>query len=341
MNTKIYWSDDELTSLKENYKHKSNNELSILLNKSKRSVVRVLKNLNLKRSKLEKDMITAKICKENGRDLTFNSVAEIAKKYNTKGEFYFDDPSAYNYAIKNKILDKISKHMIAGSFSYPQLIMKHVLEYILGEKCSYNDRKKIKPLELDCYFEKWNIAWEYDGKYFHSNSEKEKRKEDLCQKAGILLFRINENTPEFRNYLDNIKRQLIKQVPIIEAITNAKIDIDSLNEFKPKILFPNLLSSDEKILIKGKKISEIKNLNLSLYKKIRKYRLYENNEYDITNDLTVYMKFKNLEEYLIYLKSCDYKSFDELCKFEHPHRLLKRWNKDIDIIKKLFKSKKK
>jgi len=74
-------------------------------------------------------------------------VRDIALQFETISEFYICDPSACNMAYKKKWIQKISKHMVTKKFSIPQLILKDILEFILNEKCSYNDRKIIYPLE--------------------------------------------------------------------------------------------------------------------------------------------------------------------------------------------------
>ena len=162
-NSKNYWSDDEVKRLVELYKINTNNELSVLFNKTKKSVGKKLKELNLYRTKTEKDFVTAKISKINGRDLKYELVEAIAKKYVTRHEFYLKDKGAYSKAVKMGWLDSICGHMISGGFSIPQLILKDILEFILKEKCDYENRTVIKPLEIDCYFDKWKISWEYDG----------------------------------------------------------------------------------------------------------------------------------------------------------------------------------
>lgn len=43
------WTDSEIKILKKNYSILSNNELSLLLNKTKKNVIRTLKYLNLSR----------------------------------------------------------------------------------------------------------------------------------------------------------------------------------------------------------------------------------------------------------------------------------------------------
>ena len=70
-----------------------------------------------------------------------------------------------------------------------------------GVTARLNDRKAIRPYELDIYIPDKQIAIEYDGIYWHSFEEVEKRdelKNQLCKEKGIRLIRIKE-----QDYLDN------------------------------------------------------------------------------------------------------------------------------------------
>lgn len=335
-NPQCEWSDTDISKLKSLYKTHSNNELSKILNYSKKQVIRKLKRLELYRDKKDVVYIKSKANKIRGRDLTFDLVKECAKKYNTKHEFYLKDPSVYSTALKEKWLDKVTSHMICGNFSIPQLMLKDLLEFILGEKCKYNDRVAIKPLEIDCYFPIFKLGWEYDGKYYHKNgvnSNKIKKALD----NGIRLLIIDELTPNYRDYNLNIKTQIIDQLDIINTLTNKNITEKMVLDYDIKINYPNLLTLDETNFVLNKKMSEIKNKDLDLFKRIKKYKLYENPKYSIIYDLRPNNRFKNYDEYYEYLIKCNYNSFKDLCKKEHPHRLMKKWGLDINLIKNIFK----
>lgn len=334
-NVKTKWTDEELGLLLKEYRQTSNADIAKLLGKTKKSVVRKLKELNLYRTKLEKDLITAIASKKNGRDLTFELVSSIAKMFNTRHEFYLNDKGAYSCAVKNKWLDKICGHMVVNNISLPQLILKSILESLLKEKCSFNDRKVIYPLEIDCYFSKFKIGWEYDGKYFH-NDEKDRIKKQICKNNGIILFNIKETTPEYRKYEVNIKNQLKKQINKINKLTGFKLTKNDVASIYVNVEFPNKLTDNEKVIICGKKMSEIKVIDSILFKRIKKYKLYNDNQLNIINDLRKQNRFASIDEFLSYLKNKKYKSFAEMCLYEHPYRLAKRWNVSISIIKKLY-----
>jgi hypothetical protein len=297
MNTEIIWTEDEILQLRNLYKTTSNREIGVILNKSRKNVTRKLKRLNLFRTNSERKVILSKDNKKRGRDLSFEFVASIAKKYKTRGEFYNQDSSAYCLAIKKGWIDDITKHMILKNSSYPQLILKDILEFILSEQCIYNDRKTIKPLEIDCYFPKWKIGWEYNGSYYHSSDEKDQFKIEKCNEKNILLLIIDEKNLMKRDYIASIKDQLIQQIPAINERTSLNITSDKIVKYTPKTTYP----------------SKVK-------KTTRKCNRFA---------------FKN--DYMTYLRSKNFKSFSDLCKQEHPHRMMKKWNCDVKEVKNLFK----
>jgi len=328
---KIIWTNDEIDYIKSSYKVLSNPEIAKFIGKSKRSVDRILSELNLKRSVNELKELRSKINKKTGRDLTYDLVKEIANKYNTRHEFYLKDPSAYNVAVKHKWLDGICKHMVNRNFSIPQLMLRDILEYIFNIECSYNDKNIIKPLEIDCYFPKWNIGFEYDGIYYH-NDINDKIKKEICINKGIKLFNIVEKGRNFRNYEENIKNQIIENLIEINNLTGLNIDALSVKEYIPKVVFPNIFTDSEKNIILNNKLSFIRKTDKGLYKKIKKY--YNVNE--LNNDIR-YIKFKTIEDYKSFLISKNYKNFTELCEKEHPYREVKKFGFDINEIKSLFK----
>lgn len=127
------------------------------------------------------------------RVFTNESLREIASKYKTKGEFYRKDNPAVISAKKRGIFDEITSHMATGGFSLPQLYIKEILENLFQEKCSYNDRKEIKPYELDIFFKNKNLAVEFNGDFWHSEpnvKERDKQKREICLKKNILLLTI-------------------------------------------------------------------------------------------------------------------------------------------------------
>lgn len=158
------------------------------------------------------------------RKLTNNILADIASKYQTKSEFQKLDSSAYQTARRKGILDEICQHMHKKSFSIPQLICKYFFDNLLMERGLYNNRKIIAPYEIDIFYQKHNLAIEYDGKGWHNHDETIKRdtiKNELCQKNKILLLRFKENN---RKYEEDISKQIIQYIKIINKHCNVKLN---------------------------------------------------------------------------------------------------------------------
>lgn len=82
-------------------------------------------------------------------------------------------------------------------FSGPETVIKNMLDE-LHIKYVANDRKTIKPLELDFYIPDKNIAIEFNGIYFHSDGSGKdkyyhKNKTEKCAEKGVQLIHIWED----------------------------------------------------------------------------------------------------------------------------------------------------
>ena len=328
------WSCEEEDFIKHNYKNLSNAEIALELNKTKKSVIRKIGRMKIKRTKSETDFLRARKNKENGRDLSYDFVKKEAMKYSTRSEFSYVDNCAYNKAREFGLLDELKHLKIGGSISIPQLILKDILEYVMCTECSFNNRDIIKPLEIDCYFDKWRIGWEYNGKRFHTD-ENDQIKKRICEESNIRLFVIDEKSENYRNYVENIKAQLIKQIDDIKKITGIDIDVDQIVNYHPNLNFLFMLKSGDKEKCKNKKLSDIKKDDLDLYKRIKKYNLVDCHILGIINDTKKLKKFKSMEDHINYLISIKYKysNFSELAMNEHLYRKIKAWNITIDNIK--------
>jgi hypothetical protein len=328
------WNMDEENFILENYRHLSNSDISMKLGKTKKSVIRKLDRMGIKRSKSEIDFLRSKKVKENGRDLSYDFIMGEALKYKTRSEFSYIDNGAYNKAREFGILDDLKHLKIGGTFSIPQLILMNILEHFLDSECSFNDREVIKPLEIDCYFPRWRIGWEYNGKRFHTD-ERDDIKKSICLNLDIHLFIIDENSDNYRNYSENIKDQLIKQIGDIKNITGIEIDKNSILEYEPILNFLFMLKPQEIEKCQNMKLSEIKKIDMDLYKKIKKYNLVGSLDLNIINDTRKLKKFKNIDDHINYLISIKhkYKSFSELAKNEHLYRKIKTYNITIGEIK--------
>lgn len=93
--------------------------------------------------------------------------------------------------------------------------------------------------ELDIYIPSLKLAIEYDGSWFHSNTERDIRKYELCKKNGIRLINIREEKcPKLPEYMEVIIRHGNTNESLSEAIRaliericrdykiNPKIDVD-------------------------------------------------------------------------------------------------------------------
>jgi hypothetical protein len=334
LNPKTHWSDYELDFLLKNYKTLSNSEIAKNLSKTEKSVWRKLKELNIRRNKSEKDFITAKFCKLAGRDLNYEFVKSQALKFYSRFEFYLKDNGSYHAALKNGWLDDVCSHMRTRKESLPQIMLRDILEHILESKCSFNDRKVIYPKEIDCYFDKYKLGFEYDGRYYHDDIDHEKIK--ICSERGIKLIIIDEKSDKFRNYEINIKTQLIYNLDLINQLTGLNIKENKISDYVPVIKYSDVLYDDELEFIKNKKLSEIKKLDKPLFNRLIKYK-FDLNSLSVNDDRKKMRKFKSLEEYKTYLRE-NYKSFKEASKDDkHIKRRISKYNIDISEIKSIWK----
>lgn len=260
---KLYtnWTKDEIDKLKKLYPNMKNLDISKSLNKNERQISYKARILKLSKSKehLKKIGIENSIL-DGKRELTFDVLKDVASNYNTRGDLQLNDPSVYRVALINGHLDNICSHMIKQNYSTPQLILKYLILKIIDNNILYNDRKIIKPYEIDIYLPKYKLAFEYDGKRWHNNNDKDIIKNNLCIKKDIFLIRIKENS---RNYILDIKNQLINNIDIINNWCNLNIkkqDILSINKNE-------------------------------IYKNINKYILNDDNIYNIVKKYHNYFDF--------------------------------------------------
>ena len=191
------WTPEDEEFLIKNYSTVDNKTLSTQLNRTEISLRHKAKILGIQKSKEYVDGYkrNPKI-KYNYIDLSFEELKNIALQYKTKTEFSIGDKSAYQKArrLGKNEFNEICSHMIDQQFSLPQLIMKYILNKLLSENGQYNTRDVISPYELDLYYEKYKLAFEYDGKKWHEDNDNDEIKNDICNKAGITLIRIKEKS---------------------------------------------------------------------------------------------------------------------------------------------------
>lgn len=332
---KIKWTDDEIGFLIVYNDRYTINEMAKILGKGVRTVKRkCYEELNLFKSDEAKYKHRSEADKKRGTDLSYEYVKAEAAKYNTKVEFWQQSPNAYRKANIMGWTDELCKHMVSRNFSLPQLILKSYLEQIFGEKCSYNNRNALKPYEIDCYFPRYKVGWEYNGILYHQNNKNDDLKRQIAEDNGIKLFYINENG-KIKKYENFIKSVLKTQVSEInEILGDRKIDEGYIDTLVASIEYPNLLTQEEIKIVEGKSINQIKALNKNLYRRIVFYNLFE--KYNIIDDRRKMHYFKTFEDYLEYIKKQNYSSFEEAYNKQHIHRMCKRFGKDVNIVRSLY-----
>lgn len=202
--------------------------------------------------------------------------------------------------------------------STQQLICKKILESILNDNCLYNTRKILEnKIELDLYSEKYKIALEYNGYYWHFKSqEKDLEKSKICEEKGILFLLIKEN---YMNELDNIekstveiKNQFKKYLNKINQFTNLNITDKQIDEIvidDKDLLYETYSEKDiNYILNECCRYSEIKtkynkiwqfilrNKKLHLLEPVKKRDYIHMNKKDFINH--VLTKYKNYTSFL-------------------------------------------
>ena len=99
------------------------------------------------------------------------------------------------------------------------------------------ENKRVKGYELDIFIPNMSLAIEYDGRYYHSNKDKDLRKNRLCKKLGIQLIRIREpELPPLKSTSTDIKIKSLSHnysylnSPISQVLSiiigNKRFDID-------------------------------------------------------------------------------------------------------------------
>ena len=219
-----FWTEVEINYLKENY-HNLNIKIENIAKKLNRSISSIIHKANL--FLLKRDI------KYNchPKDMTNEQLHSIAFQHKRRIDFITNDSTYVEEARKRGIFDEICEHMIDNS-SLPQRILQKITETILNQKGLYNTRKIIKPYELDIYFEKFNLAFEYDGLYYHEErKDADLYKEILCKNKGITLIRIYEyvGRTTFEHYILDIKNQLIENLILINNISKLNIKKENID----------------------------------------------------------------------------------------------------------------
>ena len=180
------WTKEKINRLRELFPNEYNKNLSNILAETLYSINVKKNQLGLKKSKEFKTKYSRlgnkKRIENGGRDLTFENSNQIALKYKTRIDFIHGDGAAYRSARIKGYLDDICKHMTVMKFSIPQLILREITEQMFGIKCSYNNRKVLKPYEIDVYYEEFLLGFEYQGIAWHLNNKNDVQYSKLYSK---------------------------------------------------------------------------------------------------------------------------------------------------------------
>jgi len=301
------WLKKETQYLIENFENFYNYELSEYLDRTETSIINKANKLGLKKSKSHISKHISNRNKIVGRDLSHILLHQIAKNFKTKSEFQKSDPSAYSSARRMGILDDICKHMTSKNFSIPQIILSDIIKKIITDKIIFNDRKTLKPYEIDVFLPEYNLGFEYNGKGWHTNNPNDFEKQILGKKININLITINENT---RNYEVDIKNQLIENLELINNICNKNILSNDVLNCKIDNPYNNIydLSDLKSIVKKYNSFKEFYKKEYNIYQKIRKLGKID----EFTSHMCCRRKKRNINEVI-----------DKISKYEYLLDLIK------------------
>ena len=355
------WTNEMIEFLINNFEDNNNKYLSSKLNIPVSSLSKKACKLGLHK---DKDYLLKMRDKRNkqinitrkklpSRNLTYEDLKEIALKYKTRYQFQLSDSRAYFHCNKMKILDDVCSHMLMKKVSVPQLLLFEMIKKILpDDNIVYNNRKVIKPYEIDIYSEKYKLGFEYNGKYWHTNNKSDLIKNNLCLKNSINLIVLNEKSKNMKNYFNDIKEQLISNLPLINIICNiniSDIDVNNINENETYFAIkPNILNMyDIKLIIsKYKYYTDFRKNKMSLCLFLQRNNLLD--EYtghlirrsvnlDINNIIKTIAKYVHhsdfVRENLGLYKYIKYRKLDYLLENLINNRV--RWNleKIVEVIK--------
>lgn len=333
------WTTNEIKTLTELYPNNFNKEIADKLNKTVSAInlmgyrlkLKKTKDLLNKRNKLSNE---SRI-KNGGRDLSYEILKEIAKKYKTRIDFIRNDGPAYNTARLMGVLDDVCSHMTVMKFSIPQLTLREITDTILKTKSSYNNRKVIKPYEIDIYYDDYKLGFEFQGIAWHKNNKNDDIKSELAISKDVTIIYIHELVNS-RDYENDIKKQLIDNLNLINKLSNKNICEDDVNNCNIKNIYLELYNKEELLNIAKSYNSfiDFKNNDNSIYRKLLKMKLLkEATEHMVDKKIN---KLNLSDEYLISVVS----KYDNLTDFRTENLMLynhiKRVKKDylLDGLKR-------
>lgn len=132
-----------------------------------------------------------------------------------------------NLIVREHLLARCPNcHPILCGVSKPEIEMIDFIKSIYYGEVLSNCKKLIYPLEVDCYVPARNLAFEFDGLFYHSEISGQKSKfyhlakTDNCKSKGIQLIHIFED--EWKNRNDIVKSRIANILGIYERTTYAR-----------------------------------------------------------------------------------------------------------------------
>jgi hypothetical protein len=274
------WTTNEIKELIELYPDNFNYVIAKKLNKTISSINNMGYRLKLKKTnsllKKRNQLSNDSRIKNGGRNLTYENLKNIAKKYKTRIDFIREDGPAYNVARIKGFLDDICSHMTIIKFSIPQLILREITDSILNVKGSYNNRKIIKPYEIDIYYDDFKLGFEFQGIVWHKNNKNDIIKSELAKTKNIEIIYINE-IENSRNYERDIKNQLINKIKLINKLSGKNLKKSDIKNCVVKNIYLELYNKEEMMDIAKsyKSFIEFKTKEKSIYRKLLKLKLID------------------------------------------------------------------
>lgn len=237
-------TDEEKKSFLNNYKqamiNKYNVDNPLKINSIKEKSI-ISRKLNKNKEKIEFENLNGKVW----------SIEELCLKFSKCKDKMYDVIKLFDIEIitlKDNLYIKDSDiHFLQDYFdkSKSQSISNEEKELLKFIKSIYfdeiieNDKSVINPYELDIYLPKRNIAFEFDGLYWHSSLYKDKyyhfNKTKKCEEKGIRLIHIFED--DWIYNIDIVKSMIKSSLGIYERKIFARkcivkeIDVKSYRKF--------------------------------------------------------------------------------------------------------------
>lgn len=145
-----------------------------------------------------------------------------------------------NYSTINLYVNKLDVRDFIAPYVNCSLSEKEVLNYIrsvlpIGTDIIENSKSIIPPNELDIYIPSKNVAFEYNGNYWHSEINKSKlyhqEKSIICEQHGIRLIHIFEY-------------DWVHKKDLIKSLINESLGVETHHIFARKCIVKEICNKD-------------------------------------------------------------------------------------------------